>query len=159
MMRETKGNYYKQKTESIGNGKKIFNVFKEFVSSKASSHYELPHSLLNANKLNDFFSGIGPSLVAKIKATCSDVEFFSSDKPNWFKTTNSQDVSNKNLSLKNKSTFGHDIISNALLKSCEPVISCHIAKNLNYCFSLKYCLVQVDHHYMQSKLLNKNNLI
>ena len=49
IMRETKENYYIQKPESIRNGKKLFNVFKEFVSSKASSHYELTHSLLNQN--------------------------------------------------------------------------------------------------------------
>ena len=137
-IRQAKTSYYGQEFEKHKHdSRKTWSTIKKLVNRNKSTR-ELPNyflinnvkvvdSKIIADKFNQFFTNIGPSLASKIKtdSPCSYTTFLKQNILSSFRFSlvTSESVEKIIQSLKPKSSSGHDEISTLLLKRISLLVS------------------------------------
>ena len=145
-IRLAKANYYGKEFEKHKcDSKKTWCTIKNLINKKTSKN-EFPSYFLIENKketntkfiadkFNEFFTNIGPSLAEKIKSD-SAISYKAYLKQHItssfkFSLVSSDSVLKLITTLKAKSSSGHDEISTILLKRISPIISDILSRTIN----------------------------
>ena len=110
------------------NAKTLFGTLK----SAQKRNENQPANLPSAQVLNEYFTGIGPSLSAKIKSPNLLDKVERNINSMVISPTNADEISKLITKMKSKNSTGNDEISNKILKLCSPIIDPYLAEAINY---------------------------
>ena len=95
-------------------------------------------NLPEPEKINHFFTAIGPKLASSIPPAQHKYNVDKIVKSIVLNYTNELEVSKIIASSKNKKSSGHDGISNEFLKRCSPIIEKYLVGSFNYCIEKQF---------------------
>ena len=132
--------YYKKKIqETRTNTKKLWKVINNIIGKHKHSgsiiqtlqsmeplHKYDPEII--ANEFGKFYSQLGSTLTSQIKRSTKPIEEYLSKIPRTLQSlalhsTSASEIEKITMALPSKTSFGHDKISNVMLKSIIPAIS------------------------------------
>ena len=97
------------------------------------SKNEKQHEVPDIEKLNEYFATIGSVLSKKVPLHHEPPKVSNNVKTMVLSYTDEKEVSKILQTLKNKKGYGHDGISNEMLKCCSPIVEKYILKAFNRC--------------------------
>ena len=131
--------YYKKKIqESKMNTKKLWKVINNIIGKHKHSGSIIPYITVDgarkydpdviANEFGKFYSQLGSTLTSQIKRSTKPIEEHLSKIPRTLQSlalhsTSASEIEKITMALPSKTSFGHDKISNVMLKSIIPAIS------------------------------------
>ena len=139
--------YYQHKaTEIISDSKKLWGILNQVVGKMKNKgsiipfvtvkglKIHLPHRI--ANEFGKFYSTIGESMACKITQGQYNIDYYLAKMPRnitslVMRSTNITEIEHIIRKLPNKTSYGHDNISNTLLKQLSPSISFALNKIFN----------------------------
>ena len=142
-IREAKRIYYKRIFDTFKNDiKKTWSIINEGLNNnskcKIQSDFFVDGRMINepneiANSFNDYFINIGVLLSEQIRPVCSYSDYLinPTNKRFIFKEVNENKILNIIDKLKNKSSYGHDTLSNKLIKLSRNVLAKPITLLIN----------------------------
>ena len=126
-VRKARKQHYDQKLTLSGSPAQKFKVFKEFLGQRKKSVKDI-----DGEEFNHFFINVGKKVSnTNFHNVDSEPGLPCHDKTFFLFPVNTIEIFNIISSLENKSTAGHDGISNKLLKLVASVVGYHVAKLIN----------------------------
>ena len=104
-------------------------IYKTFESFKQQQ--QKPRKMPDLENLNNHFAYVGTLLSSKLQSIPFNYEKRNILKSIVIHPTDHLEVSKTIKQLKNKKSYGHDGISNEILKRCSPVIDSFLADAIN----------------------------
>ena len=139
--------YYQNKaTEFINNSKKLWGILNEVIGKMKNKGSIIPFITVDGlkihspsrifNEFGKFYSTIGESMASKITQGQHNIDYYLSKMPRnitslVMRSTNISEIEHIIHKLPNKTSCGHDTISNTLLKQLSPSISFALNKIFN----------------------------
>ena len=139
LKRTIKQNYYKTTASDFAkDSKKLWALINEVVGKKKSSGSIIPYITINgirtytpskiANEFAQFYSSLGQMLANKIQPSRENIQNYLNKIPMNTKSlvlneTNVKEIESLIKKLPNKTSYGHDSISNVMLKQLSDSIS------------------------------------
>ena len=130
--------YYKRKIqESKTNTKKLWKVINNIIGKHKHSGSIIPYITVHgtrkynpdviANEFGKFYSQLGSTLTSQIKRSTKPIKEYLSKIPRTLQSlalhsTSESEIEKITMALPSKTSFGHDKISNVMLKSIIPAI-------------------------------------
>ena len=143
--------YYTNKLkENLENTKKMWRIINEILKKQKYKGSIITHININgvrtydtqkiANKFRKYYSKIGPNLATSIKGGTKNIRHYLDQTPSnqhtmRMKFTSQEEIKQMITKLPNKTSCGHDKISNSLLKSLVNSIAYPLSKIFNQSIS------------------------